>query len=344
MSALVSIIVPVYGISRYLDRCVESLLRQTYQNLEIILVDDGSPDDCPQKCDAWQRRDPRVRVIHQRNTGLGMARNAGLDRARGEYVCFFDGDDHVAPETIEKACAAAVKYDAETVLFGVFRENAKGGIYQRVVPKTPKLLYTGDEVRSYVLPNLLASPTRKKDQANLWMSAWSCLYSAGLIRRVGWRFVSEREVISEDVYSLLRLYADVRRTAIVPEPLYYYCERESSLSRVYRPDRYEKIKKCYLICGGLCDELDYPHEVRDRLALQFLANVIGALKSIAAADKDRRKTVGAILRDECLQSALARVDLHREKAERSALFFAMRMKKTGAVLFLLDVKMKLNGR
>ena len=94
---LVSIIIPVYKVEKFLDECVKSVVAQTYRNLEILLVDDGSPDDCPAMCDAWATRDPRVRVIHKPNGGLSDARNAGIAQATGSYIYFADSDDTVAP-------------------------------------------------------------------------------------------------------------------------------------------------------------------------------------------------------------------------------------------------------
>lgn len=98
---LISVIVPVYKVEAYLDRCVRSIVEQTYTNLEIILVDDGSPDRCPQMCDAWARRDQRIRVIHQENCGSGAARNAALDVAKGDLIAFADSDDYLAPDMFE---------------------------------------------------------------------------------------------------------------------------------------------------------------------------------------------------------------------------------------------------
>lgn len=95
---LISVIVPVYKVERFLDRCVESLIRQTYDNLEIILVDDGSPDCCPEMCDAWAEKDGRVKVIHKENGGLSDARNRGVSAASGEYISFVDSDDYVSPD------------------------------------------------------------------------------------------------------------------------------------------------------------------------------------------------------------------------------------------------------
>ncbi|MBQ9639479.1 MAG: glycosyltransferase family 2 protein [Bacteroidales bacterium] len=97
---LLSIIVPVYRVEAYLDRCVESIIAQALDDWELILVDDGSPDRCPAMCDAWAQRDPHIRVIHKPNGGLSSARNAGLDTARGEYITFVDSDDALAPDTL----------------------------------------------------------------------------------------------------------------------------------------------------------------------------------------------------------------------------------------------------
>ncbi len=98
MEELISVIVPVYKVEAYLDRCISSIVNQTYRNLELLLVDDGSPDRCPQMCDEWAKRDDRIRVIHQENRGAGAARNRGLDQARGEWIAFADSDDYLSEE------------------------------------------------------------------------------------------------------------------------------------------------------------------------------------------------------------------------------------------------------
>ena len=87
---LVSVVLPIYNVEKYMDRCINSIINQTYKNLEIILVDDGSPDNCPQKCDDWGIKDSRIKVVHKKNAGLGMARNTGIENATGDYICFID--------------------------------------------------------------------------------------------------------------------------------------------------------------------------------------------------------------------------------------------------------------
>ena len=114
---LVSIIIPVYKVEKFLDECVASVAAQTYANLEILLVDDGSPDNCPAMCDAWAARDPRIRVIHKPNGGLSDARNSGIAEAIGAYIYFADSDDTVAPTLVEDCLNAMREYDADLVMF-----------------------------------------------------------------------------------------------------------------------------------------------------------------------------------------------------------------------------------
>lgn len=108
---LISVIVPIYKVEDFLDKCVKSILNQTYSNLEIILVDDGSPDKCPQMCDDWKRKDKRIKVIHKLNGGLSSARNKGLDMCAGEFIGFVDSDDYIAPDMYEKLYNTFETYD-----------------------------------------------------------------------------------------------------------------------------------------------------------------------------------------------------------------------------------------
>lgn len=111
----VSVVIPIYNVQDYLNDCIKSIVNQTYQNLEIILVDDGSPDSCPMICDEWKNKDSRIIVIHKKNGGLSDARNAGLNKASGEYVFYVDSDDYLEDDTIEWMVSCAIRYNAEIV-------------------------------------------------------------------------------------------------------------------------------------------------------------------------------------------------------------------------------------
>ena len=120
---LISIIVPVYKVEKYLDKCVESIVEQTYKNLEIILVDDGSPDNCPVMCDEWAQKDSRIKVIHKENGGLSSARNAGLDACTGDYIGFVDSDDWIEPDMYEYLLDIGMKNNADVSRCGFIIET-----------------------------------------------------------------------------------------------------------------------------------------------------------------------------------------------------------------------------
>ena len=123
---VVSVVLPIYNVEKYLNRCVKSVVNQSYKNLEIILVDDGSPDNCPTLCEDWAKKDSRIKVVHKENAGLGYARNTGIENATGEYICFFDSDDYIALDAIEKAYSLAIKEKSDIVVFGFCDVKSNG--------------------------------------------------------------------------------------------------------------------------------------------------------------------------------------------------------------------------
>lgn len=125
---LISVIVPVYKVEKYLHRCVDSIINQTYKNLEIILVDDGSPDNCPKICDEYAQKDQRIKVIHKKNAGISEARNAGLEIAQGEFVAFVDSDDYIDSTMYEKMLLLAQKEKNDLVLCGFKKVSEDGKI------------------------------------------------------------------------------------------------------------------------------------------------------------------------------------------------------------------------
>lgn len=298
MRGLVSVVLPIYGVEKYLDRCVNSIVNQTYSNLEIILVDDGSKDNCPAICDAWAERDSRIKVIHKVNAGLGMARNTGIEHATGEYICFFDSDDYVALDTVEKAYKLAETEQSDIVLFGLSNVDRNGNVTQTFIPRTDKTTYAGAEVQNVFLPDLIAG---KKNglRKNLYMSSCVCLYSLNMIQKYNWRFASERDIISEDVYSLLCLYKYVRRVSVLHEALYFYCENGASLTHVYREDRYKRICHFHETCVNKALELEYSKEVISRLQEPLISFVIAAMKMIVrsapVSEMEKRKMLKEIL-------------------------------------------------
>lgn len=171
-----SVIVPIYKVEEYLTKCIESILAQTYENFELILVDDGSPDNCPLICDEYAKKDSRIKVIHKKNGGLVSARKAGLEIATGEYICFVDGDDFITGkmletfnETIEKGqcdivCAEYSKYYDEKHIVHE-KQKIATGIYEKadlLAKIYPQMLSTSDFYHFGVMPNLVTKCVRRE--------------------------------------------------------------------------------------------------------------------------------------------------------------------------------------
>ena len=140
MSTTFSVIVPIYKVEKYLNKCIDSILKQTFQDFELILVDDGSPDKCPKICDEYAKKDKRVRVIHKENAGLVAARNTGIKEAKGDYICYVDGDDWISENLLQTVWSKAVsKYDVEMVVYSAVRQFTDT---QEQLPKSvPEGLY-----------------------------------------------------------------------------------------------------------------------------------------------------------------------------------------------------------
>lgn len=335
---LVTVVVPVYKTEKYLDRCILSIVNQTYCNLEILLIDDGSPDNCPKMCDAWAQKDSRIRVVHKQNEGLGMARNTGIENANGEYICFVDSDDYIALDTIQKTYVLADLNKSELVLFGNVRVNRQGKIVKENIPKVPKAQYCGEEIQRFFLPDLIDNKHRKARNKNICLSACMCLIAMTLIQSVNWRFKSEREIISEDSYAVIWLYKHINSLLILPEALYYHCENENSLTGVYREDRFEKNKYFYIECLKMAKKQKYCYEIHTSISGLFLSLSIATMKQVVLAKKSikcKRKLLKQIANDSLTQKALLDISARRYSKARNIFFWGMRKKNVGLINLLL---------
>ena len=241
-SDLISIIVPVYNVEKYLKRCMDTLQNQTYENIEIILVDDGSPDDCPQLCDEYARKDSRVKVIHKSNEGLGMARNSGFEIATGSYIVFVDSDDYVTEDMCEKLYSATILYNADVVYGGVYYDN--NGKVKCENNTFKEKIWQGDEVRSFLLDLIATEPNVKRDTV-MEVSVWKAMFKRTLFDKYNIRFESERKYISEDVIFDIDYISKAQCVVWIASPVYYYCVNPDSLSKTFRTDRFQKVKVLY---------------------------------------------------------------------------------------------------
>lgn len=343
LEGLISIVLPIYNVEMFLERCLNSVTCQTYGNLEIILVDDGSTDKCPEICDHWEAKDPRIKVIHKKNAGLGMARNSGIECASGEYICFFDSDDYIVPDAIEKIYFSINKEKADIAIFGYKNITKEGKVESIVVPQTDRAVYSGAEIQEELLADLISPDFHKGTESNLCISAWTAMYSMKLIHETRWRFASEREMIAEDVYSHLLLYRYIRKAVIISEAFYCYCENQASLTHKYREDRYLQIVKFYNQCLKTSAELGYNETIMERLVWPYFSFTIAAMKQVVTADKpfaQRIRQLKEIVGDSTLQKALRIVRKQKLSLQRQVLFSFLRNKMTFASFALLFYKVK----
>lgn len=289
----ISVVVPVYNVEPYLDRCMASLLGQTLHDIEIILVDDESPDRCPQTCDEYVQKDSRVNVIHKRNGGLGLARNSGLEVAQGEYVAFIDSDDFVELDMMERlyAEASSKRLDA---LYTEFNTDEYPGI---VSPEYGDMMFEGREAVDRLRLDIVGAEPKYKSCSKFQSSACKGIYSMSLIKQHGVKFLSEREYISEDMLFNLDFLQHACLVETKPWRLYHYCLNSASLSHTYRKDRWAKLQKMIEAIEDRADTFGDRTELEQRLARTLLAysklavgqeltrNDIGKKEKLAAVKK-----------------------------------------------------------
>lgn len=212
---LISVVVPVYNVEQYLERCVDSILAQTYSNLELILVDDGAKDSSGVICDAYAQKDTRVRVIHKENGGLSSARNAGIDIAQGDYISFVDSDDWIEPDALENLLNAAVQNQVELVVGGRWDVNEKTGIKKLGLCPEKEEVLSGETLVKRIF---------------LWQGcdSSSCdkLYHRRLFREMRFPY----GVVCEDIPIMYKIVLDAGRVAMMPKPFYNYFHRSGSIT------------------------------------------------------------------------------------------------------------------
>ena len=240
----VSIIIPVYNVEKYLSRCLDSLTSQTLKDIEIILVDDSSTDTSPALCDEAASKDERIKVIHKENAGAGMARNSGLEIASGEYIGFVDSDDYVDENMYSFMYGKAKEYDADLVMSSVMFVDGnifgkEGQISLETYFDSDTLFSTPEKIKELRLGIAGALPCHK-DDSRYGMSVWKNLFKRSVIEENNLKFMSEREILSEDALFVMDFAKCAKKAVGIKEAFYYYCRNEFSISKSYKKDRLEK--------------------------------------------------------------------------------------------------------
>lgn len=319
---MISVIVPVYKVENYLRQCLDSLAAQTLDDIEIIIVDDGSPDGCPEICDEYAAKDARMKVVHKQNGGLLSARKAGVAASSGDYIGFVDGDDWVEPETFMNMHNAIVKYSPDMVLsdflcdYGDCIEPSdqcfEEGFYDRARLESeifPKMLFDGRFYRFGVNPN-----------------CWSKLVRRELIEK-NLLPVDERIRMGEDAAFIYPCMLDSQSITCVKTPTYHYRITEQSMSNAYD----ERLKDIILLPYKRLKEknIDSNFDISSQLNYYLLYMVNFLLRNEAKkvnthSKKERREVIENICADVDIRSAAAHVDMGKLPMHTKLLVTALR--------------------
>lgn len=233
MDSLISIVVPIYNVEPYLPRCVDSLLGQTYTNLEIILVDDGSPDNCPKICDEYVKKDNRIKVIHKKNGGLSDARNAGMQVATGEYISFIDSDDWIRPEMIEDMYNRMIEDNSDLVSSGVIWVDENGAEIRTATVSKNCVLNTEQAMSELI------------NDGKIKQYVWNKLYKTDLIKDIQF----DKGKYHEDVFWSYKVIGGAERVSIDKNSYYFYVQRSGSImGEKYSAKRLDALDAMKLRC------------------------------------------------------------------------------------------------
>lgn len=278
MTPKISVVLPVYKVEKYLEKCVRAMLGQTYRNLEIILVDDGSPDNCPQLCDALAQEDPRIRVLHKENGGLSDARNEGTRIAEGEYITFVDPDDMVTETYIEYLYSLIEKYNCAVSLctHTVVFENGKEIRYG---DGTDELLSAEECLHRMLYHDVIDT------------SAWAKLYRIDLARKN----LYPRGKLFEDIGTTYRFFIDSKNVACGYQSQYFYMQRSGSIvSGSFNPHKLDLLEMTDRMASDV--ERQYPGlsqaVLRRRVYARF--STLNQMLDVDGYDKERKEIIDFI--------------------------------------------------
>ncbi len=334
---LVSVVIPVYNVEAYLDRCMNSVVGQSYGELQIILVDDGSRDRSGKLCDEWAARDARIQVIHKQNEGAGPARTRGMQEARGEYLMFMDSDDRIDGRTVERLLDKAVAESADACYCGFVDVDLSGNARKGIPPK--KLSYEGKEIREFV-GYAIGGPPQMTQNCFCGYSACACLYKMSVIRDGAVTFRNERNIYSEDLLFNVAFCKKAGKVVILPECLYYYYAMPKSSGG--RP--FEAVLNMHrVLCQSIREKWGRDAFLLQRIERRYMDNLITYIRQeVALAGKDGcqgcPERIRQVCRQETTQAVLSRYPIANMQIRQRILFSLILHRRERLVYLLFKLR------
>lgn len=343
MHPLISVIVPVYNVEKYIDECLNSLLNQSYSNIEIILVDDGSKDNSASICDEYSKKYSNVRVVHKENGGLGFARNTGIDNCQGEYLLFIDSDDYVANNYVETMFENLFSTHSDacmsgyTAIDGEVKHEVKNGLAGNE--------FSNIEIINKIIPMMCG---RDKYGISVQMSACMVMYKRSIIQENKIRFFSEREFISEDLLFNINYLSHCKKVVCTDITGYYYRYNPTSLTHVYLKERFDKQKVMTIKVIKETEKLGIYDICEDRIINTFLGWTRSCLKmeQINSVENGFNKSIEnmrSIINDDYVRNLVSYKAIHRDKIGSVIINYLIKYKLTYFVYLVMKIKNKFGG-
>lgn len=340
---MISIIVPIYKVEKYLDKCVNSILNQTYTDLEIILVDDGSPDGCPIMCDEFAKQDGRIKVVHKENGGLMSARQAGLRAATGDYVGFVDGDDWIERDMYMLFHNAVEKYHPDVVVSEFYSDT--GDELLKSSQNLSKPFFTKAEMINEIYPKMLF----KAPYYNFGINpcCWSKLFKKELLERCLYS-VPQKIKIGEDTAFTYPCLIGADSLAYIDKPCYHYIDsRDGSMTSSYDADMentilipYEILKKAFADSGyDFSNTLDYYLLYLFEFVIRNEASPLNAKTA-----RQTKATYSEFINNADVSASLKKIRLSDLTLQVKVIFLSLRFKSTELIYLYTKLYRRLKFR
>lgn len=338
LSPLVSIIVPVYKTEQFLEQCINSILSQTYPHFELILVDDGSPDNSPEICDNYSVVDRRIHVIHKENGGVSSSRKAGIEFASGDYIMFVDSDDWIEPDTLSACIEAACQHDAGCVMFSFIKDYTNNSIECPLFTDAFSL----DEALSEALVHrriigIIGQEWKHPEKIDIYSTMWGKMYRKSIVNQG--KIISERIVgTSED--TLFNIYAlENCRITYIHKFLYHYRKTNIvSITSCYKPQLAERWDTLYNLLLEYISQSTHKEEYQNAFLNRVACGMIGlGLNEIESKSqtKEKSRRLKSILKKPLYETAFSNLDISNCDLKWKVFFFLCKMKATYLLIGLL---------
>lgn len=334
---LVSIVVPVYNVQEYIDDCVRSIIKQTYQNIEVILVDDGSTDNCPEKCDTWTKKDQRIKVFHKRNGGLMSAWVCGLQESKGEYVGFVDSDDWIDDNMIEILVQHAIQNQSDMTLCHYTREFENGKSELENVLIEPGV-YDLKKIEQYIFPILICSGTIP--ERGLSPNRVTKLFKRELLMK-NITYYDFEVTIGEDLLATFANIISSNRISIIADFYpYHYRINSQSMTSKYSQSKYDKIRQLHYNMVNIDDMVG--NIFMDQIANDYIYLILQQIECEALFSGYDVKQIITDMRKEYLRSefqhAISKCSYRKLSLKNKVYLFLLKYRMEIIIIFIRKIK------